>query len=79
MEGDMLMQSLAGSSAAGTQRAMAMREELSTALLEALSELDLLPESADGALIGLYAVMADLEKAIRRTEAMDQPLRLLRA
>ena len=49
----------------------AMRDELSHALVEALYELEVLPRSEDGALVGLYAVMDDLHEAIRRTEAMD--------
>jgi hypothetical protein len=48
-----------------------MRDELCHALTEALYELDLLPEDEDAAVLGLYAVMDDLEKAIRRTQALD--------
>jgi hypothetical protein len=48
-----------------------MRDELSHALVEALYELDVLPEQDDAALVGLYAVMDDLQLAIRRTEALD--------
>jgi hypothetical protein len=48
-----------------------MRDELSHALMEALYELDVLPRDEDGALVGLYAVMDDLEEAIRRTQALD--------
>lgn len=48
-----------------------MRDELYHALVEALYELDVLPRSEDGAVVGLYAVMDDLETAIRRTEALD--------
>jgi hypothetical protein len=49
-----------------------MRDELAHALMEALYELDVLPQDdEDGALVGLYAVMDDLEAAIRRTQALD--------
>lgn len=51
----------------------AMRDELCHALFEALFELEVLPETEDGALVGLYAVMDDLQDAIRRTEALDGP------
>lgn len=50
-----------------------MRDELTHALVEALYELDLLPQDPDGAIVGLYAIMDDLEKAIRRTTALDLP------
>lgn len=49
----------------------AMRDELYHALVEALYELDVLPDQEDGALLGLYAVMDDLNEAIRRTQALD--------
>jgi hypothetical protein len=48
-----------------------MREELCHALTEALFELDVLPESEEGALVGLYAVIDDLQDAVHRTEKMD--------
>ena len=48
-----------------------MRDELCHALMEALYELDVLPVDEDGALVGVYAVIDDLQAAIRRTEAMD--------
>ncbi len=48
-----------------------MREELCHALTEALYELDVLPCEEEGALVGLYAVMDDLQAAIGRTESMD--------
>jgi hypothetical protein len=48
-----------------------MRDELSHALVEALYELEVLPSEEDAALVGLYAVMADLQQAIQRTEALD--------
>jgi hypothetical protein len=48
-----------------------MRDELSHALIEALYELDVLPPDDEAALVGLYAVMDDLQKAIHRTEALD--------
>lgn len=52
----------------------AMRDELSHALHEALFELQALPETEDGALVGLYAVMDDLEDAVERTEELDGPV-----
>jgi hypothetical protein len=51
-----------------------MRDELSHALVEALYELEVLPQDEDAALVGLYAVMDDLQEAIRRTEALDRTL-----
>lgn len=54
-----------------TKRLEAMRDELSHALFEALYELEVLPENADGALLGMYAVMDDLDAAMRRTERLD--------
>jgi hypothetical protein len=48
-----------------------MREELSQALTEALFELEILPTNPDGAMMGLYAVMDDLQKAIQRTQSLD--------
>ncbi len=48
-----------------------MRDELCHALTEALYELDVLPGEEEGALVGLYAVMDDLQAAIGRTESMD--------
>ena len=48
-----------------------MRNELSDALEEALHELEILPDSAEGKLVGLYAIMDDMRDAIRRTEALD--------
>jgi hypothetical protein len=51
-----------------------MRDELSHALMEALYELEVLPQDEDAALVGLYAVMDDLQEAIRRTEALDRTL-----
>jgi hypothetical protein len=50
-----------------------MRDELRHALREALLELDELTQDGEGALVGLYAVMDDLEIAIRRTQALDRP------
>jgi hypothetical protein len=52
----------------------AMRDELSHALVEALFELDVLPRDEDAALVGLYAVMDDLEAAIRKTQKLDRAL-----
>lgn len=51
-----------------------MRDELCHALVEALYELDVLPESEEGALIGVYAVMDDLRTALDRTECLDRDL-----
>lgn len=51
-----------------------MREELCHSLMEALYELDVLPPDEDGALVGLYAIIDDLQAAIRRTESMDMDL-----
>jgi hypothetical protein len=48
-----------------------MRDELSHALIEAMYELEVLPSDNDAALVGLYAVMDDLQEAIRRVEAID--------
>lgn len=48
-----------------------MRVELSQALQEALFELEVLPSDTEGALVGLYAVIDDLQQAIQRTEALD--------
>jgi hypothetical protein len=49
----------------------AMKDELARALSDALFELDSLPCEDDAAMIGLYAVMDDLDRAIRRAQAMD--------
>lgn len=49
-----------------------MRDELSHALVEALYELEVLPKSQEGALVGIYAVMDDLQDAIHRTERLDR-------
>ncbi len=49
----------------------AMWDELSHALMEALYELEMVPDDQDAALVRLYAVMDDLQAALRRTEAMD--------
>jgi hypothetical protein len=48
-----------------------MREELRHALMDGLCELELLPRSHDGALLGVYAVMDDLRAAMARTQALD--------
>jgi hypothetical protein len=48
-----------------------MREELHHALVEALFELDVLPQQEGAALVGIYAVMDDLQAAITRTTALD--------
>lgn len=48
-----------------------MRDELCHALVEALYELDVLPQDEEGALVGVYAVIDDLRAALERTECMD--------
>jgi hypothetical protein len=48
-----------------------MKEELSQALTEALFELEILPKNPDGAMLGMYAVMDDLQMAIQRTQSLD--------
>lgn len=48
-----------------------MRDELSHALVEALYELEVLPDDHDGALLGIYAVLDDLRDAVDRTERLD--------
>lgn len=48
-----------------------MKDELCHALVEAEYELDVLPESEEGALVGLYAVMDDLRTALERIECLD--------
>jgi hypothetical protein len=50
---------------------LVMRDELTHALVEALYELDVLPQDQDAAVVGIYAVMDDLQMAIRKTEALD--------
>lgn len=52
-----------------------MRDELSHALVEALYELEVLPRNEDAQLVGIYAVIDDLQKAIERTQALDLPHR----
>jgi hypothetical protein len=48
-----------------------MKEELHHALVEALFELDVLPRQDSAALVGIYAVMDDLQVAIQRTMSLD--------
>lgn len=48
-----------------------MRAELTLALQEALFELDVLPGDEEGALVGVYAVIDDLQHAIQRAEELD--------
>ena len=48
-----------------------MRDELGHALVEALYELDVLPDEQDGALLGIYAILDDLRDVIDRTERLD--------
>ena len=49
-----------------------MREELCEALEEALVELEILPREEESALVGVYAVMDDLQRAIWRAEQVDK-------
>lgn len=51
--------------------AVVMQDELTSALRTALHELRVLPRDSEGALLGLYAVMDDVQAALRRTEAID--------
>jgi hypothetical protein len=53
----------------------AMKDELARAVSDALFELDNLPCEDGAAMLGLYAVMDDLERAIRRTQALDRSAR----
>jgi hypothetical protein len=48
-----------------------MQDELTDALRTALHELRILPQDPEAALLGLYAVMDDIQAAVRRTEAID--------
>jgi hypothetical protein len=48
-----------------------MREELSHALMEAIYELEVLPDEEDGALVGIYAVIDDVQAAVHRAASMD--------
>jgi hypothetical protein len=48
-----------------------MRDELSHALVEALYELEVLPDDQDGAVLGIYAILDDLRDAVDRTERLD--------
>jgi hypothetical protein len=52
-------------------RLCAMCEELSHSVREALFEMEFLPVNEDGRILGVYAIMDDLERAIRRVQAMD--------
>jgi hypothetical protein len=67
----MLRFAMVGGSVTGSPHYM--REELAHALMEALYELEVLPDNPDGALLGVYAVMDDLRAALERTEALDRP------
>ena len=53
------------------RRCDAMREELSHALMEAIYELEVLPDEEDAALVGIYAVIDDVKAAVRHAESMD--------
>jgi hypothetical protein len=48
-----------------------MRDELGHALMEALYELEVLPAAPDAALVGVYAIIDDLRRALDRAEALD--------
>jgi ferredoxin len=50
---------------------LAMHEELGHALMEAIWEMDNLPQDTDRAIVRLYAIMDDLQQAIERTHALD--------
>lgn len=52
-----------------------MRDELTHALVEALFELEVLPDCEEGALMGIYAVIDDVRAALRRTESLDRVLK----
>lgn len=62
---------LARSSPCG--KLLAMHEEIGHALMEAIWELDNLPEDADLAIARVHAVMDDLEAAVERTRSLDTP------
>jgi hypothetical protein len=51
---------------------LAMHEELGHALMEAIWEMDHLPQESDKAVSRLYAIMDDLQTAIERTRALDE-------
>jgi hypothetical protein len=50
---------------------LAMHEELGHALMEAIWEMDNLPQDTDRAIARLYAIMDDLQEAIERTNSLD--------
>jgi hypothetical protein len=60
---------LARSSPCG--KLLAMHEELGHALMEAIWEMDHLPQETDLAVRRLYAIMDDMQQAIERTHALD--------
>jgi hypothetical protein len=49
-----------------------MKDELSEALEEALLELDLMPLDEEAALVGVHAVMDDLQRAMERASRWDR-------
>jgi hypothetical protein len=57
----------------------AMREELGHCIREALFELDLLPDNEDGQIVGIYAIMDDIERAMTRVQGMDPDRKAPRA
>jgi hypothetical protein len=50
---------------------LAMHEELGHALMEAIWEMDNLPQDTDAALTRLYGILDDLQQAIEHTYALD--------
>lgn len=54
---------------------LAMHEELGHALMEAIWEMDNLPQDTESAIARLYSILDDLGEAIERTQALD-PMRM---
>ena len=54
-----------------------MRDELSHALVEALYELEVLPQNEEARVVGISAVIDDLQDAIARTEKLAVGIRLV--
>lgn len=63
---------LARSSACG--KLLAMHEELGQSLMQAMWELDNLPNDPDEAISRVFAVADDLEAAVHRTRELDAAL-----
>jgi hypothetical protein len=63
---------LARSSPCG--KLLAMHEELGHALMQAIWEMDNLPQETEQAVTRLYAIMDDLQQAMERTNALDAPI-----